>query len=55
MKKYKVGYTVGVFDLFRVGHLNLQEHCKAMCEVLIVGVCDDAYVCLTQRESRHLT
>lgn len=43
-KKYGVGITVGVFDLFHVGHLNLLERCKLMCDKLIVAVCQDDYV-----------
>ena len=43
-KKYKVGYTDGVYDLFHVGHLNMIETAKAHCEYLVVGVHGDAVV-----------
>lgn len=43
-KHYHIGITVGVFDLFHVGHLNLLERCKAMCDHFIVAVCQDDYV-----------
>lgn len=43
-KKYKVGYTDGVYDLFHVGHLNMIQTAKKYCEYLIVGVHGDDVV-----------
>lgn len=49
MKKFKVGYTSGVYDMFHIGHLNILQRAKEMCEILIVGVTTDE-LCFSRKQ-----
>lgn len=51
MKKYSIGYTTGVYDLFHIGHLNILKRAKDLCDYLIVGVSTDNVV----KEYKHKT
>lgn len=40
--------TLGVFDLFHIGHLRVLQNARALGQVLHVGLCSDAFVSATK-------
>jgi cytidyltransferase-like protein len=40
----KLGFTVGIWDLFHEGHINLLKKCREQCDYLFVGIMNDYWV-----------
>lgn len=44
MKKYKLGFITGFFDIIHEGHIEILKQAKSQCEQLIVAVGTDEFM-----------
>lgn len=44
MKKYRVGFICGFFDIIHEGHIEILSKAKSMCDFLIVAVGTDEFM-----------
>lgn len=44
MKKYKIGFVSGFFDILHEGHIKILKYAKAHCDQLIVAVGTDEFM-----------
>jgi glycerol-3-phosphate cytidylyltransferase len=44
MKKEKILYTGGTFDLFHYGHVNFLKKCKQIADIVVVSLNQDIFV-----------
>lgn len=51
MRRYKIGFICGFFDLLHDGHIEILKFAKSTCEYLIVAVGTDEF--MKERKSRE--
>lgn len=44
MKKYRIGFVSGFFDILHEGHIQILEYAKSQCEELIVAIGTDEFM-----------
>lgn len=44
MKKYRIGFVAGFFDIIHEGHIRILEEAKSQCDQLIVAVGTDDFM-----------
>lgn len=55
MKKYRIGFVSGFFDILHEGHIDILELAKSQCEQLIVAVGTDEFMRIRKRRDPVLS